>query len=99
MLDITNTKPLSDFNRNSKQHVERLKESGEPEVLTVNGEAAIVVQDAAAYQELQRKADYSDTIEAIRKGMVAHESGEGIDFLNALEQLAAKNGVQLNEGE
>lgn len=95
MLDITNTKSLSDFKRNTKEHVQQLQQSGEPEVLTVNGEAAIVVQDAAAYQELQRKADYSDTIEAIRKGMAAHERGEGIDFLQALEQLAAKNHVSL----
>ena len=34
MLNLTNIHSLSDFNRNSKEHIERLKESGEPEVLT-----------------------------------------------------------------
>ena len=97
MLDITNTKSLTDFNRNSREHVERLKESGEPELLTVNGEAAVVVQDAAAYQELLRKADYAETIEAIRAGMSAHQRGEGIDFLKAIEGLAARNGVSLKD--
>jgi hypothetical protein len=30
----------------------RLKLSGRPEVLTINGKAELVVQDAAAYQRL-----------------------------------------------
>jgi len=95
MLDITDTKSLTDFNRNSREHVERLRESGKPEILTVNGEAAIVVQDAMAYQELVRQADYSATVQAVRAGMEAHQRGEGIDFLKALESLAKKNGVVL----
>lgn len=56
MLDITKTKSLTDFKRNSSDHLARLKETGEPELLTVNGEAAIVVQEAGAYQELLRRA-------------------------------------------
>jgi len=95
MLDITDTKSLTDFNRNSREHVERLRESGKPEILTVNGEAAIVVQDAMAYQELVRQADYTATVQTVRAGMEAHQRGEGMDFLKALENLAKKNGVVL----
>ena len=97
MLDITDTKSLTDFNRNSREHVERLRESGKPELLTVNGEAAVVVQDAAAYQDLLRQADYATTVQAVRAGMDAHDRGEGIDFLEALEGLAAKNGIILRK--
>jgi hypothetical protein len=43
---------LTDFHRNSTVHCKRLKRSGRPEVLTVNGKAVLVVQDAAAYQQL-----------------------------------------------
>jgi PHD/YefM family antitoxin component YafN of YafNO toxin-antitoxin module len=43
---------LTDFNRNSKAHVKRLKRTGRPELLTVNGKAEVVVQSAAAYQRL-----------------------------------------------
>jgi len=95
MLDITETKSLTDFNRNSREHVERLRKSGKPEILTINGEAALVVQDAMAYQELVRQADHTATLQAVRAGMEAHERGEGIDFLNALESLAKKNEVTL----
>ena len=97
MFDITDTKSLTDFNRNSREHVERLRESGKPELLTVNGEAAVVIQDAGAYQELLRKAEYVETVEAIRAGMAAHKRGEGMDFLKALEDLATKNGHSLRE--
>jgi len=95
MLDITETKSLTDFNRNSRQHVERLRKTGKPELLTVNGEAAVVVQDAAAYQALVRQADYAATVQAVRAGMEAHNRGEGVDFLEALEGLAEKNGIRL----
>jgi len=43
---------LTDFHRNSTTHCKRLKQSGRPELLTVNGKAVLVVQDAAAYQRL-----------------------------------------------
>ena len=43
---------LTDFHRNSTAHCRRLKSSGRPQVLTVNGKAVLVVQDAAAYQKL-----------------------------------------------
>ena len=95
MLDITTTKSLTEFNRNSREYVERLRKSGQPELLTVNGEAAIVVQDAAAYQELVRQADYAQTVQAVRAGMAAHDQGKGIDFLKALEGLAERNGITL----
>ena len=36
MLDAREIHPLTDFLRNHKAHVARLKESGTPEVLTVN---------------------------------------------------------------
>ena len=43
---------LTDFHRNSTAHCKRLRLSGRPEVLTVNGKAVLVVQDAAAYQRM-----------------------------------------------
>jgi PHD/YefM family antitoxin component YafN of YafNO toxin-antitoxin module len=54
MIDIKlqDIASLTDFHRNSKAHCKRLKSSGRPAVLTVNGKAVLVVQDAAAYQRL-----------------------------------------------
>ena len=54
MQDIAS---LTDFHRNSTAHCKRLKLSGRPEVLTVNGKAVLVVQDAVAYQRLLEAAE------------------------------------------
>jgi len=43
---------LSDFARNTKAHLKRLKRTGRAELLTVNGKAEVVVQSASAYQRL-----------------------------------------------
>jgi len=43
---------LTDFARNTKAHIKRLRRTGRPELLTVNGKAEVVVQNAAAYQRL-----------------------------------------------
>jgi hypothetical protein len=95
MLDLNNIHSLSDFNRNSKEHIERLKESGEPEVLTVNGKAELVVQDAESYQELLKKADFADTAAAIHRGIKAHARGEGKNMRKAVEDIAQEAGFEL----
>jgi hypothetical protein len=51
-LKIDDIASLTDFHRNSKAHLKRLRLSGRPEILTLNGKAEVVVQDAAAYQRL-----------------------------------------------
>jgi prevent-host-death family protein len=43
---------LTDFNRNTKAHLNRLRRTGRAELLTVNGKAEVVVQSASAYQRL-----------------------------------------------
>ena len=95
MLDLTNIHSLSDFNRNTKEHIKRLKKTGEPEVLTVNGKASLVVQDADSYQELLRKAEFADTAAAIHRGMRAHADGRGKNMRKALEDLAQEVGIDL----
>jgi len=43
---------LTDFARNTRAHLDRLRRTGRPELLTVNGKAEVIVQNAAAYQRL-----------------------------------------------
>ena len=43
---------LTDFTRNTKAHLKRLRRTGRPELLTVNGKAEVVVQSASAYERL-----------------------------------------------
>ncbi|HEY3332755.1 MAG TPA: hypothetical protein VGK19_22170 [Capsulimonadaceae bacterium] len=64
MIDTRQIHSMSDFIRNHKAHVARLKATGAPEVLTVNGRAEVVVLDAASYQNLM---DQFHEMEAIAR--------------------------------
>ncbi|MGC1649061.1 MAG: type II toxin-antitoxin system prevent-host-death family antitoxin [Candidatus Sulfotelmatobacter sp.] len=52
MIRPEDIKSLTDFQRNAQTHLKRLRRTGRPELLTVNGKAAVVVQSAAAYRRL-----------------------------------------------
>jgi len=88
--DIT---PLTDFQRNVKEHIRRLQETGRAEVLTVNGRASVVVQDARAYQRLFELAEQMEVLLAVREGLDSAERGKGI-FLDELDrEFRAKHGL------
>lgn len=70
MLDITkDIQSLTTFRRRSGDFLRQLKKSKRPVVLTVNGKAAAVVQDAKAYQRLLDIAAQADAAEGIRQGL------------------------------
>jgi hypothetical protein len=48
---------LTNFQRNTQAHLKRLKRTGRPELLTVNGKAEVVVQNASAYLRLIESLD------------------------------------------
>jgi prevent-host-death family protein len=69
LLDITkDIQSLTTFRRRSREFLRQLKKSKRPVVLTVNGKAEAVVQDAEAYQRLLDAAVRADVLEAIRQG-------------------------------
>jgi prevent-host-death family protein len=86
--------PLTDFKRNTGEFLTQLRETGQPVVLTINGKAEMVVQDAKSYQRLIDLADRMETIEAVKEGLASVGRGEGRpmdDAFNALEaELRAK---------
>ena len=63
MINVENIHSLSDFQRNTKAHVERLKKTGEAEVLTVNGKAELVVISAEAFVN----SEISGILQAVKK--------------------------------
>ena len=52
-----------------------MKKTRRPVVLTVNGKAEIVVQDAESYQQILDRLDRFEAVEAIRLGIAAAEEG------------------------
>src|SRR5437773_11973177 len=69
MLDISkDIHSLSDFKRNASEFLERMRGTGHPLVLTINGKAELVVQYAAAYQKLLERVDEMEALEGIKRG-------------------------------
>ena len=82
---------LSHFKRKSAEVIGRMKKTGAPVVLTVNGKAEIVVQDAAAYQRLRELAERAEMIEFLEESRKDIEAGRTVPAVAALEKLAKKH--------
>ena len=61
MVDVQNIHSLTEFKRNANSYIDTIRSTKAPIVLTVNGEAAVVVQDAIAYQA------HSDRLKAVEE--------------------------------
>ncbi|MGH9948841.1 MAG: type II toxin-antitoxin system Phd/YefM family antitoxin [Pyrinomonadaceae bacterium] len=68
---------LSNFKRNTADYLKQLKISGKPVVLTVNGKAELVVQDAASYQRLMEITERLEMIEALKPAIEEMKAGKG----------------------
>ncbi|HET7230098.1 MAG TPA: hypothetical protein VFJ16_08860 [Longimicrobium sp.] len=91
MFDLSDIGSFDEFDRNRREHLERLRQTGRPRVLTVDGEQEFVVQSAAAYRELLRRLDYAETVISIRDGLEAVDRGDTLPLDEAFEQI--RNGT------
>ena len=90
MIDLKEIHPLTDFQRNTKAHLKRLKKTGRPQVLTVNGRAEVVVQDAAAYQKLLETVDRAEALEGVRRGLEDVKAGRTRPLAEAIDELGRR---------
>jgi hypothetical protein len=81
MIKFEDILSLTEFRRHTKKHMARLHTTGRPEVLTVNGKAKLIVQDAVAYQRLIEQAAPLGKQYRVRPGQPAfHGSQKPADF-------------------
>jgi prevent-host-death family protein len=91
MIDIAeDIQSLSTFKRDTAKMAEQLRKTGRPVVLTVNGKAEMVVQDAAAYQRLVELAAQAEMMAFLQKGKAEIDAGRTKPALEALDKLAKK---------
>src|SRR5262245_11342807 len=94
MLDLSrDIQSLSHFKRQTTACVAQLKETGHPLVLTVNGKAALVVQDAAAYQQLREQADRAEMLDFLEESRRDAKAGRTVPAREALRRLAKKHRI------
>jgi hypothetical protein len=84
MIALQDIRSLTDFQRHTKSHLRRLKATGRPAVLTVNGRAELIVQDAAAFEDMM------DAIRGIQRGLDEMKKGTGKPFRQALDEIRAQ---------
>jgi prevent-host-death family protein len=96
MLDISrDIESLSNFKRKTSQFIQQLKATGQPVILTVNGKAELVVQDAKSYQKLMELVDRLEAIEAIREGLRDEAEGRVVTLEEAMQMVREKHGIPL----
>jgi len=83
MVSIQDIRSLTDFQRNTKAHLKRLKATGRPEVLTINGKAEIIVQDAAAYELMV------EAFRGIEQGLEEMQADKGRSARRVLDRIRA----------
>ena len=94
-IELSDIHSLSDFQRNTRDYIRKLKESGKPAVLTVNGEAEVVVQSAPAYQKLMDDQELLESIRSIGRGLEQAKRSKGQPMREFLETLAQQHGITL----
>ncbi len=96
-IDIKDIRSVTDFQRNARTHVARLRKTKAPMVLTVNGSAAVVVQDAASYQELLNRVDNMEYelefIAAVNEGLEDIRQGR-VYTLDDMKKIGEKIALQ-----
>lgn len=94
MIHIKSIQSLTDFKRNTPEHLDRLRKSGRPLVLTVNGRAECVLLDADSYQDMVDRIEYAEEVRAIQEGIdsVAKYGARPADEFT--KEMAEKCGFQ-----
>ena len=60
---------VTEFCRKPAEHIRRLNEHKLPQLLTVNGKAAVVVQDAETYERVAKLAQYAESLQSMRRAL------------------------------
>lgn len=95
---VRDIQSLSDFKRDASKLVKRMRKTGEPMVLTVNGRPAVVVQDAESYQELVDAKEYAETVAVLRKRIRDVDNGAKMRTAEEFfQEFSKKHGIDFNE--
>jgi prevent-host-death family protein len=90
-MDITkDIQAMTTFRNHSAKFLRHLRKTKRALVLTVNGKAAAVVQDAEAYQHLLDLAAEASAAEGIRQGLEDIASGRTRPAREVLDEIRAE---------
>ncbi|MBD2775738.1 type II toxin-antitoxin system Phd/YefM family antitoxin [Iningainema tapete] len=101
MISLDNIHSFTDFQRNARKYAENIRETKQPVVLTINGEAALVVHEAHTFQEILERLQKAeeelqrikfDTLrQDIESGLRQIEQGQGISGKEFFEKMRQRS--------
>jgi prevent-host-death family protein len=87
---IKDIQPMTTFRNNSAEFMRHLRETKRPIILTVNGQAAAILQDAESYQRLLDLAAEANAAEGIRQGLEDLANGRTQLAMDVFEEIRAE---------
>jgi prevent-host-death family protein len=96
-ISLKNIHSLTEFKRNANVYVEQVCTSQSPLVLTVNGKAAVVIQDAESFQTTIDRLQVAEAqLQELKLSCLRQELQVGIDQLDSFaaageDRLEGKN--------
>ena len=88
---------LSTFKRDSNKVMRQMKKTKEPVVLTVNGKAAVVIQDAESYQKLLELKERTEVVEILRQRLASRGRKKGRPAEDFFKEFFAKNNIPVED--
>ena len=84
---------LSTFKRDTAKLMRQMRRTKAPMVLTINGKAALVVQDAEGYQQLWEAKKRMEAMEGIRRGLESMKAKRGMPADKFFAEFFARNEI------
>ncbi len=95
---VRDIQSLSVFKRDASKIIKQIKATKEPVVLTVNGKAEVVVQDAESYQNLIEAKERAETVAVLRERLKNYDEGEKrLPMDEVFQELADQHGFTLED--
>jgi PHD/YefM family antitoxin component YafN of YafNO toxin-antitoxin module len=94
MIRLNNIHALDHFKRNTAEFRERLKQTGQPEVLTVDGRPELVVQSAEGFQRLMDRLEELDKLEHLRESIAQADAGNTTPADQVFDKLRREAGLE-----
>jgi prevent-host-death family protein len=95
---VRDIQSLSTFKQNASRIVKEIQETKEPVILTVNGKAAVVVQDAESYQRMIERRESIETAAILRERLRdMDDPSKWIPADEVFDRLSKKYGISFDE--
>mgnify|MGYP002085578529 CR=1 FL=1 len=86
---------VSEFKQNASKLIKQVQKTKQPVILTVNGKAAVVMQDVETFQTMAAQRDYDLTVTAIKEALEDFDNYENWPtHKEVFAELRRKNGIK-----